>query len=219
MSTQPIEPAPVAPVTDAPKPAEPAAAAPQASKPPWGDPENFDAEKAWALIENLRTEKKAPRLSDEDKAKLAEYDKLLDSQKTAEQKAQDARVAAEKRAEALVARAVKAEVKALAASGFADPEDAAAFLDLSKYAPADGDVDTEAIKSDLADLLSRKPHLGKSPANRLPAPNPAQGSSASGSAEPSQLSEADVQRMYAAKDYAGIEKARQEGRLTKVLGG
>jgi len=86
---------------------------------------------------------------------------------------------AEERASKLLNRAVSAEVKA-AASGFADPEDAAAFLDLSKYATPDGDVDTEALKSDLADLLVRKPHLGKTPGSRLPAPNPAQGSSGAG---------------------------------------
>lgn len=62
----------------------------------------------------------------------------------------------------------------MAADGFADPEDAAAFLDLSKYAK-DGDIDTSAIKADLGDLLARKPHLGKTPISRPPAPNPAQG--------------------------------------------
>src|SRR5690348_4713958 len=116
MSEQPISPAPetTSPVAEAPKPTEPAAAAPEApegSKPPWGD--DFDAEKAWTLITNLRAEKKAPRLSDEDKAKLAEYDKILESQKTAEQKAQEALAAAEQRAASLVERSVRAEVKAL----------------------------------------------------------------------------------------------------------
>jgi hypothetical protein len=221
MPDQPNNPAPEAttPAADAPKPTEPAAAAPEA--PPWG--EDFDAEKAWKLVQNLRSDKEAltkrETLTPEQKAKLSEYDKVLESQKTAEQKAQDAVVAAEKRAEALVARAVKAEVKALAAEGFADPEDASAFLDLTKYAAADGDVDAAAIKSDLADLLARKPHLGKSPTSRVPAPNPAQGSSGSGSSEASQLSQADVQRMYAAKAYQRIEKARSEGRLKNILGG
>jgi len=88
---------------------------------------------------------------------------------------------AEERASKLLTRAVTAEVKA-AASGFADPDDAAAFLDLSKYATSDGDVDTEAVRTDLAALLVRKPHLGKTPGSRLPAPNPAQGSSGNGSA-------------------------------------
>jgi hypothetical protein len=220
MSEQPITPASEAtkPAPEAPTPTEPAAAAPEA--PPWG--EDFDAEKAWKLVQNLRSDKetlsKRETLTPEQKAKLAEYDKVLESQKTAEQKAQDALAAAEKRAESLIQRSVSAEIKALAADGFADPADAAVFLgDLTKYASGD-DVDTASIKADLADLLARKPHLGKSPENRTPAPNPAQGTSAGGSPTPSQLTETDVQRMYAAKDYDGIEKARQEGRLNTVLG-
>jgi hypothetical protein len=189
MSTQPIVPVPTDPAatppasgaTEPPKPTEPAAAAPVAT-PPWG--EDFDAEKAWGLVQGLRSDKeklqKRPTLSDDDKAKLDAYDKVLESQKTAEQKAQDAAAAAETRVKSLIGRAVQAEVKALAADGFADPSDAAAFLTLDKYATADGDVDTEAIKADLADLLVRKPHLGKSPTTRVPAPNPAQGGSGGG---------------------------------------
>jgi hypothetical protein len=111
--------------------------------------------------------------------KAAEYDKVLESQKTAEQKAQEAAAAAEARATSLLTRAVKAEVKALAATGFADPDDAATALDPSKYVTPDGDVDTEAIKADLADLLTRKPHWAKSAPNPGLKPNPAQGRSAS----------------------------------------
>lgn len=223
MSDQPIPtPADVAPKSaepaSQPTSPEPAAAAPEA--PPWG--EDFDAEKAWTLVQNLRADKerlqKRPALTDEQAARLSEYDKVLEGQKTAEQKAQDALAAAEKRAQSLFERSVLAEVKALAADGFADPSDAAVFLgDLKKYASGD-DVDAESIKTDLADLLSRKPHLGKSPANRTPAPSPAQGSSGSGQPQVTQLTQADVQRMYAAKDYDGIEKAREEGRLNTVLG-
>lgn len=40
------------PKAEAPKPAPPAE-----KQPPWGKPENFDADKAWELIQNLRTEK------------------------------------------------------------------------------------------------------------------------------------------------------------------
>jgi hypothetical protein len=60
--------------------------------------------------------------------------------------------------------------------------------------------------------------LGKSPETRVPAPNPAQGSSGHGTPAPQQLTQSDVQRMYAAKDYDGIDKARSEGRLNTVLG-
>ena len=70
-----------------------------------------------------------------------------------------------------------AEIKTLA-EGFADPTDALESLDPKKYATDDGDVDTEAIKADLAELLERKPHWAK-PQQRTTTmrPNPAQGRS------------------------------------------
>ena len=76
-------------------------------------------------------------------------------------------------------RAVLAEVRAAAAE-FADPEDAAAFLDLAAYAGDDGEIDTEAISADLAGLLERKPHLRRQaaepPKKPAPKPDPGQGS-------------------------------------------
>jgi ATPase subunit of ABC transporter with duplicated ATPase domains len=76
-------------------------------------------------------------------------------------------------AKAATARAAKAEVRA-AAGEFADPEDAVAFLDLAKYTSDDGEIDTEAISADLADLLERKPHLRRQAAEpqKKPAPKP-----------------------------------------------
>jgi hypothetical protein len=75
-------------------------------------------------------------------------------------------------------RAVLAEVKA-AAADFADPEDAAAFLDLATYSSDDGDIDTEAITADLESLLERKPHLRRQaaepPKKKAPKPDPGQG--------------------------------------------
>lgn len=53
MSTQPPESTPPAPPTP-PVPTPPPGGDKQ---PPWGKPENFDADKAWELIQNLRTEK------------------------------------------------------------------------------------------------------------------------------------------------------------------
>lgn len=179
MSEQPNTPAPEAPAADAPKPTEPVATAPDAPAPPWGDPENFDAEKAWKLIENLRAEKRAPAMSDEDKAKLAEYDRLVEASKSDLEKAQEAAAKNEARATTLLTRAVKAEIKALAAESFADSDDAATALDAKKYTTPDGDIDTDAIKTDLADLLSRKPHWAKSTTPAGMKPNPAQGRSAS----------------------------------------
>ncbi|MFC3986443.1 hypothetical protein [Streptosporangium jomthongense] len=90
---------------------------------------------------------------------------------------------AESRIQGLVTKAVRAEVRALASSQFADPADAVAFLDLSSYADEDGEIDAERIQADLAELLERKPHLAKKapqpePEARRPAPDRTQASSA-----------------------------------------
>ncbi|MEW2415296.1 hypothetical protein AB0953_16495 [Streptomyces sp. NPDC046866] len=86
---------------------------------------------------------------------------LEDRDKTEVQRASERAEAAEKRAAAMVQRTVRAEVRALAAATFADPSDAAAFLDPSEFVDDDGDVDTKAVEKALADLLKRKPHLAK----------------------------------------------------------
>jgi hypothetical protein len=111
---------------------------------------------------------------------LAEYNKLLESQKTAEQKANDAAEAAEKRATAAIGRAVKSEIRAIAADSFADPDDAATALDPTEYVDENGEIDIEGIKRELAALLERKPHWGKGEGTtaRRPAPDRSQGSSA-----------------------------------------
>ncbi|GAB3081003.1 hypothetical protein GCM10027053_51920 [Intrasporangium mesophilum] len=111
---------------------------------------------------------------------IADYNRLVEASKSDLERAQEAAEAQRARAEALLSRSVQSEVKAMAAVGFADPEDAIAFLDVSRYATHSGDVDADAIRGDLADLLARKPHLGKTPGSRIPAPNPAQGASGSG---------------------------------------
>jgi hypothetical protein len=162
---------------------EPVATAPT-DTPPWG--EDFDAEKAWNLVQNLRSDKEKlqgrPVLTDEQKQKLAEYDRLAEASKSELDKAQEAAQTNAQRAQALLDRAVNAEIRALA-TGFADPEDAAAFLAGKKYADDDGDIDTAAIKADLDALLTRKPHLGAADpttGRRAPRPDPSQGSGANG---------------------------------------
>jgi hypothetical protein len=173
-------------------PSEPVATAPT-DAPPWGD--DFDAEKAWNLVQNLRSDKERlqqrPTLTDEQKAKLAEYDRLAEASKSELDKAQEAAQTNAQRAQALLDRAVNAEIRALA-TGFADPEDAAAFLSGKQYADADGDVDTAAIKADLAALLTRKPHLAAPDAGagrRAPRPDPSQASGANGAAPTSPATE------------------------------
>ncbi|GFH34298.1 hypothetical protein [Streptomyces pacificus] len=109
--------------------------------------------------------------------KVAEFE---DRDKSELERATNKAEAAEKRAEAALSRALKAEVRALASAEFADPEDAAAFLDLSQYA-TDGDIDTDGLQDALAELLERKPHLRKQaaaepePKKTTPKPDPSQG--------------------------------------------
>lgn len=117
---------------------------------------------------------------DEAAPKLTEYDALVEASKTELERAKEQAETASKRAADSDARAVQAEVRALASDAFADPSDAAAFLTLGKYVADDGQIDTAAIQTDLADLLQRKPHLGKQPASRVPAPTAAVGASAGG---------------------------------------
>lgn len=134
--------------------------------------DRMKAEKAEAKRAAAAEKKRADDLA----RKVAEFE---DRDKSDADKLASRAEAAEKRAEVATARAVKAEVRALAASEFADPEDAAAFLDLSQYA-TDGEIDTDALQSDLADLLERKPHLRKQTATppeqkKGPKPDPSQG--------------------------------------------
>ncbi|MFJ9012339.1 hypothetical protein [Streptomyces canus] len=91
----------------------------------------------------------------------ARLQQIEDRDKSEAQKAAERATAAEQRAAAMAQRAAKAEVRALAASTFADPSDAAAFLDLGEFVDDEGDIDSKGIEKALADLLKRKPHLGK----------------------------------------------------------
>ena len=195
MSDQPNIPAPEAPAADgAPNaPQEPAAASPEAPKPAERKSladlltglDDTAREAVLGEVTKARTEAANYRTKlREAEPALAEYNRLVEASKTDLERAQEAIQRESSRADTLLSRAVQSEVKALAADTFADPSDAGAFLDLKKYATADGDVDAEAIRSDLADLLARKPHLGKSPTSRIPAPNSAQGASGSGAPNP-----------------------------------
>ena len=62
---------------------------------------------------------------------------------------------------------LKAEIRALAAGTFADPDDAHRLLDLEDddIFNDDGDIQTDALQSALDELLERKPHLRAAPPN------------------------------------------------------
>lgn len=111
------------------------------------------------------------------------------------------------------ARILRSEIKAAAAGKFADPSDAALYLDPAKFeVDENGDVDTEEISEAIEELLTRKPHLAATARPRF------QGSGDGGAARkasgPAQLTQSDIDRMSPEQ----IHKARVEGRLNKLLG-
>lgn len=166
-------------------------ATPQASTPPWGSDTDFNPEKAWNLIQGLKADKEKLSarefLTDDQKAKLAEFDRLAEASKTDQERQAEELARWQKDAQKWRGEAVTARVQALAAD-FADPSDAVTAVDPSTYLDASGQIDEDAIKRDLDALLERKPHWRRSPdgstapAPRVPAPHQAQGASGKPSA-------------------------------------
>jgi hypothetical protein len=162
------------------EPQEPETApeAEQAKTDPWADPDAARKE-----IEKLRREAAKYRTKAGELEPLAKRaQELEDAQKSEQERLTEQLTAAQDRVKAVQARAVRSEVRALAAAEFADPDDAHAFLDLDAFVGDDGDIDADSIRDSLADLLKRKPHLAKPADNspRRPAPDRTQGSSGNG---------------------------------------
>lgn len=145
---------------------------------PWADPDAARKE-----IEKLRREAAKYRTKASDLEPLARRaQELEDAQKSEAQRLGEQLTAAQERIRSVQQRAVRAEVRALAAAEFADPDDAHAFLDLDSFVGDDGEIDADGIRDGLAELLKRKPHLAK-PADaspRSPRPDHTQGSSGNG---------------------------------------
>lgn len=170
-------------------PVVPPAAAPAAPTP---DSEPADLDSYKALVAKLRDEVKAAKSDhvpqdEKDAATIAalkrqikdaepivkKWQEMEEASKSELEKAQAAAAKAAERATGFVKRAVIAEIKA-AATGFADPSDAVAFLaqDAAKYAGDDGEIDTKAITADVKALLESKPHLAGTAGPRAPLPDP-----------------------------------------------
>lgn len=148
---------------------------------PWGSDDEFDADKAKKLITNLRSEntklKNREVLTDDHKAALAELEKIRQANTTDLEKAQAETTRWQTDAETWRKAAVGSKIQALAAESFADPTDAIAALADKNFLDAGGQIDENAIRTELAGVLQAKPHWAK-PADataRPPAPNPAQG--------------------------------------------
>lgn len=163
---------------------QPAGQAQQA--PPWGSDEEFNPEKAWNLIQGLRADKEKlasrPVLDEDAQRKLAEYQRLEEASKTELERKSEEASRWQSEAERWRTQSVASQVQALAATDFADPDDAVRALDPAKYLDAGGEIDKAAIKADLDALLEAKPHYRRQQDSgpRIPAPNRAQGSGADG---------------------------------------
>lgn len=155
------------------------------TKPPEGkQADAFDAKRAQEKIRKANQEAAGLRKRLKELEPLAKRaQEAEDAQKTEVQRLQDRLDAAEKRGAQFRGRAVKSEVRAMAADMFADKTDPEAHLDLDAYIGDDGEIDSDRIKADLQDLLERKPHLAKAkldtqPQRRKPAPDRTQASGA-----------------------------------------
>lgn len=205
--------------TPDPTPAAPADPAPQDNN-VWDNPETAKAE-----IERLRRENAKDRTNakaqaaDEARNELAQtIGKALGI--VADNTPVDPTALTEQlttsQADAKQARVELAVFRNAAAAG-GDP---AALLDSTSFLRSLADIDpadSAAVQAAIVSAVEANSRLGAATEPRTPAPNPAQGASANG-AGPAQLTEADVKRMAAEGDHAGIEKARIEGRLNTLLG-
>jgi len=128
---------------------------------------------------------------DDVKTKASEYDQLVEKSKTEQQKAVDAaRKEGETSAlERANTRLVRSEARALAAAaGFRDPADAVALINLAGVKVTnDGDVDADAIKTQLAEVAEKKAYLLKDTGPARPGGDAGQGPR--GTAGPSNMNE------------------------------
>jgi hypothetical protein len=121
---------------------------------------------------------------------------------------QEARLEANQRANE---RILRSELRASATGKLADPSDAALYINLSDFDVSDdGEIDSDALRDAIDDLLTRKPHLAAT--TRRFDGNADQGPR--GERKPSQLTDADLSRMTPAQ----INQARREGRLDRLMG-
>lgn len=81
-------------------------------QPPWGT--DFDAEKAWRLVQNLRADKEKlaarPAMSDEQRQQLDEYSALVEASKTDAQRREEAANAAQRERDDAMAEATRYKI-------------------------------------------------------------------------------------------------------------
>lgn len=186
-------------------------AAPQTppATPPWGSAEEFNPERAWSLIQNVRTENTT--LKDQ----LTAAQPILDAheqQRRAEQgeldTAREDLTKATQRGDTWRDRALRSEARAKAAGRFIDADAALALIgDLSGFATDDG-VDDAKLTQRLDQLAADKPHLvAPTEPQGFHKPNRGQGQSGAGPLTPAQIAaHAESQQDWRS---AGNAKAQQ----------
>lgn len=226
MSVTPAEPTPTEPSAAATTPPEapkltepPKAADPAPAANPWEDPKAAQAE-----IERLRKENGAARTNAKAQAAEEARNELAQSIGKALGLVQDepldpAKLTQELTAERTAAQTARVELAVFRAATAANG-DPAALLDSTSFLKSlDGidPTDTAAVQAAIASAVAANPRLGAATEPRTPAPNPAQGSSASGPGTAAQLTEQDVKRLSDEGRHAEIVKAKSEGRLATYL--
>ena len=226
MSATPAEPtttpAPTEPPAAAatpPVPTPPAdphkAASPEPATNPWDDPKVAQAE-----IERLRKENGAARTNAKAQAAEDARKELAQTIGKALGLVTDEPVDPAELTKQLTQTQAQAKQAALELAVFRATPDAAAasvLLDSRSFLAKVADLDpsdSAAIAAAVTEAVENNPALGK----RSPAPNPAQGSSASGPGSAGQLTQQDVDRLARENKYAEIDQARIDGRLNTLLG-
>lgn len=154
-------------------------------------------------------------LDKELKATKAELDQFRQSQMSETEKAIEAarREGEQSADERWRKQAGELAVAAAAAGRFADPEDAARFIGDVPF-DENGQVDRDALKQRIDEVLAAKPYLGAAAGTTpSPAAPPAVPTGPRGGPVPTQLTRTDLQRMSPEE----IVAARREGRLQTLM--
>lgn len=187
------------------------------TKPEKVDGEDALGDKGKKALDAMKAERNAAK--DEARKIREEFEALRAKVegKEAEYKAEQEKRAAEREALSKAnERILKAEVRAAAAGKLSDPADALRFIDLSSFEVGDdGEVDASAITSAISDLIESKPYLAAQSGKKFQ--GSADGGTRNGGTQPSQLSKADVERLYAEGRHTEIVQAKAEGRLSDYL--
>lgn len=194
--TQPPTAPPATPTPTAPPKSTPPPAATE-KQPPWGKPENFDAEKAWELIQNLRTEKADPGLRTEldqlRQQQQAQRDALAAALGVKPEETSDADKLAQQ-IQGLQGQILASERRALAVE-FKVPEDMLTASDADGMRKQAESLVQFAQAAHYAAVATTQPPATPPPAFQV---NPGQGQGG-GPASPDALADAEYEKYYPTK--------------------